>query len=96
MQKLMISDYFHKPGIETARTLHKLYNTSTCDVPSAEQIAMKCLRLEKYFRNEFKDVVEFNPNDNETMELCMLLDVDFEDVEPIRYGESFHERYKIH
>ena len=86
-----MNNYVTKPTKNTARALHKLYNVPQCNIPTAEQIAMHHLRLDKYFREKLKDLGNFN--DNETMELCMLLDVDFEDVDPIGITP---EIYKIH
>lgn len=78
-----MNNYLHKPSKDTAIKLHKLYESDSVHVPTAEQIVIHHLRLDKYFREEFKEIMEYDANDESTMELCDLIGVDFEDVKPI-------------
>ena len=82
-----MNDYVTKPTKNHARTLHKLYNAPQSNVPTAEQIVMHHIRLYKWFRQELGDLIE-SGGDDETMELCMLINVDFEDVKPLYDGNS--------
>ena len=80
LNHVSMNNYLTKPSKDTARELHKLYASDSVNVPTAEQIVMNHLKSEKYFREHLKGLCEFD--DEKTMELCNLIGVDFEDVEP--------------
>ena len=89
MQQVMVKDYLHKPRMQTARKLHKLYASEQVDVPTAENIILKHVKIGKYLNNNLKEWIDKDSADADLMELCMLIDVDFEDVEPYSYGDRY-------
>lgn len=90
MQEPMVSDYLYKPRMMTARKLHQLYASEHIDVPSAENIILKQIRIGKRINEDLKDFIDKESADADLMELCMLIDVDLEDIEPINYGGDFN------
>ena len=90
MQKPMVSDYSYKPRMETAKELHKLYASEHVDVPSVENIILKQIKIGKGFNEFLKDFIDKDSADADLMELCMLIDVDFEDIEPINLDGNFN------
>ena len=89
MQKL-VSDYSYKPRMESAKELHKLYASEHVDVPSVEDIILKKIKIGKGFNEFLKDFIDKDSADADLMELCMLIDVDFEDIEPLNLNGDFH------
>lgn len=87
MQKTHVNDYLFKPRMQTARTLHQLYASEQVDVPTVEDIILKHIKATKSINNHLKDLIDEDSANADVMELCMLIDVDFEDIEPI-YFES--------
>ena len=90
MQEPMVSDYLYKPRMLTAKKLHQLYASEHIDVPSAENIILKQIRIGKRINEDLKDFIDKESADADLMELCMLIDVDLEDIEPINYGGDFN------
>ena len=90
MQKPMVSDYSYKPRMQNARTLHKLYASEHIDVPGVEDIILKQIKIGKGFNEFLKDFIDKDSADADLMELCMLIDVNFEDIEPINLNGDFH------
>ena len=84
MQKPMVDNYFYKPRMHTARQLHKLYNQEYLNVPSVEDLILESIRIEKGFNAFMKDFID-NDTDSDVLELCMLIGVDYEDVEPMDF-----------
>ena len=89
MHKPMINDYLYKPRMQTARNLHKLYNQDLVNVPNVEDIVLNRIRIAKQINEDLKDLIDKDSADADVMELCMLIDVDFEDIEPINRGGGF-------
>ena len=85
MQQAMVSDYLHKPRIETARSLHQLYASEQASVPTAENIILHHIRIGKTINEHLNDLIDRDSADADLMELCMLIDVDLEDIEPIDF-----------
>lgn len=80
-------DLINKPTRDSARRLHRLYdNSAPFEIPTAKELMLKRIQLDKWFYNEFKDLDEYDgtPSD-ETLEYCELLGVNYEDVEPLDY-----------
>lgn len=86
----MVSDYSYKPRMETAKELHKLYASEHVDVPSVENIILKQIKIGKGFNEFLKDFIDKDSADADLMELCMLIGVDFEDVDPINLDGDFN------
>lgn len=84
MLNQMVSDYSYKPRMQTAKKLHQLYLSEHVDVPSVEDVILRIVRLGKGFNMSLHDELD-GDNTDELMELCMLIGVDFEDVEPYRF-----------
>lgn len=85
--KINKEDLINKPTRDSARTLHKLYdNSAPFKIPTAKELMLHRIQLDKWFANKFKDIDEYDgtPGD-ETLEYCELLDVNYEDVEPLNY-----------
>ena len=91
MQQAMVSDYLHKPRMQTARRLHQLYASEQVNVPTAENIILRHIKIHKKINEDLKDLIDKESADADVMELCMLIGVDFEDVEP--YGFETGDRY---
>lgn len=85
MQKVMLNDYVYKPRMETARKLHQLYSSEHIDVPTADEIVLRHIKIGKGFNEFLKDFIDKESADADVMELCMLIDVDFEDIEPMDF-----------
>jgi len=85
MQQAMVSDYLYKPRMQTARKLHQLYASEQSDVPTAENIILHHIRVGKTMNEHLKDLIDKDSADADLMELCMLIDVDLEDVEPLDF-----------
>lgn len=85
MQKPKADRYCYKPGMETAKPLHKLYDSEHVDVPGVEDIILNQIKISKGFNEFLKDFIDKDSADADLMELCMLIDVDLEDVEPIDF-----------
>lgn len=86
-KNIKIKDYINKPQKDSALILHKLYDNSTqIKIPTAQELMMKRIQIDKWFNNEFKDFDEYDstPSD-ETLEYCKLLGVKYEDVDPLDY-----------
>lgn len=64
-----------------------LYNTNApFKIPTAKELIMDSIQLDKWSFNQLKDAGESDgkPYD-ETLKYCELLDVNYEDVEPLDY-----------
>lgn len=85
MQQAMVSDYLYKPRMQTARKLHQLYASEQASVPTAENIILHHIRVGKTMNEHLKDLIDKDSADADLMELCMLIDVDLEDVEPLDF-----------
>jgi hypothetical protein len=85
MQKTHVNDYLFKPRMQTARKLHKLYSSEHVDVPTVEDIILRHIRVTKTINNHLKDLIDEDSANADVMELCMLIDVDFEDIEPMHF-----------
>lgn len=78
-------DLMHKAKRESAPKLHKLYNNSApFKIPTAKELMMQFIQLDKSLFNELKEVYQDDGIiSDETLEYCKLLDVNYEDVEPL-------------
>ena len=85
MQKTHVNDYLHKPRMQTAKKLHQLYSSEHVDVPTVEEIILRHIRITKTINNNLKDLIDEDSANADVMELCMLIDVDFEDIEPMHF-----------
>lgn len=79
----LVSDYSYTPRMQTAKPLHNLYDSEHVDVPSVEDIILNQIKISKCFNEFLKDFIDKDSADADVMELCMLVGVDFEDIEPI-------------
>ena len=86
----MVNDYLYKPTMETAKPLHQLYASEQVDVPTVEDVILKQIKISKGFNEFLKDLIDKESADADVMELCMLIGVDFEDIEPINFDGNFH------
>ena len=73
--------------MESARTLHKLYdNSAPFKIPTARELMMDSIQLDKWFFNLLKDSGESDGKPcDETLEYCEILNINYEDVEPLDY-----------
>ena len=85
MQQAMVSDYLYKPRMQTAKKLHQLYASEQVDIPTAENIILRHIRVGKKINEDLKDLIDKDSADADLMELCMLIDVDLEDIEPMDF-----------
>lgn len=86
-KNLPIKDYINKAQRDSAPMLHKLYDKSAqIEIPTAKELMMERIQLDKWFFNELKDLDEFDgkPLDS-TLEYCELLGIKYEDVKPLDY-----------
>ena len=90
MLKPKVSDYIYKPRMQRARKLHQLYLLEHINIPSVEDIVLKQIRITKKLNDDLGNLIDKKSADDNLMELCMLIDVDLEDVDPINYDGGFH------
>ena len=84
MQEL-VSDYMYKPRMQTAKKLHQLYASEHANVPTTESIIYNHISIIKKINAHLGDLIDKDSADAHLMELCMLIGVDLEDVEPIHF-----------
>lgn len=86
----MVSDYVYKPRMETAKPLHQLYSSEHVDVPTTENIILNQIRICKTFNERLEHLIDKDSADADVLELCMLIGVEFEDIEPINFDGDFN------
>ena len=73
----------NKPQIESARTLHKLYDkdSSPFDIPSAYDLILEKLTWCKWFEKEYDRIAVPFDEDETMQEYCKLINVDWQDID---------------
>ena len=83
MQLKNLNQYIHETQIQTAPTLHKLFNKKSApfEIPTAKELIIEKLTWFKWFEKEYEDICIPFSEDAECQELCKLINVDWQDLD---------------
>ena len=83
MQESIIGKYLHKPTINNTRLLYNLYSSAQVNIPTVEDLILEQIMLGKHLKDSLKELIDTDKADADLLELCMLIDVDIENIKPI-------------
>ena len=69
--------------MESAPKLHQLFNqdSASIELPTAQELIKEKLTWNKWFEKEYEDLATPHCEDAESMELCKLINVEWEDLD---------------
>ena len=83
MKLKSMNQYMNKQKMDSAPELHKLFNQDSAPfkLPTPRELIKEKLTWRKWFEKELKDMITPHDEDDETLELCELIGISWNDLD---------------